>query len=182
MDMTRVDNLRVVSPPPIPAVTDGGSVALADDAAATATAAAAAAPQTAESSAPAPLAWFDRNGDGVIDNVSVMYGGDAYFGAAATPSSPTRMSVHAPQRQAHAAPHAAAAANATASPPVRGAHPATPQLLARAQATYAAHAAPRPVETRAAASAATATTVAPMSDAGYGWKNVGLVAPLGTPS
>jgi hypothetical protein len=78
------------------------------------------------------VAWFDLNGDGKIDNVPTLYGGDAYLDPGVDASSlddiANRLAFTAPTR-----PDARGSKHAPTSQPV-AAH-----QLARARAAYEAH-------------------------------------------
>jgi hypothetical protein len=71
------------------------------------------------------VAWFDLNGDGKIDNVPTMYGGDAYMnptGDSIDEQLADRIAIKAPQHG-----HVATS------------HGVNVHQLARARAAYAAH-------------------------------------------
>ena len=74
------------------------------------------------------VAWFDLNRDGRIDNVSTMYGGDAYLNP---PTDPATVDAQLADRISRTAP----------SQPHGATRPVTAHQLARARATYQAHAA-----------------------------------------
>jgi hypothetical protein len=105
MDIRSIANNRV-TPPPQPSAPEGSGGGLPGIAAFQ------------------RVAWFDLNGDGKIDNVPTLYGGDAYLDPSADSIDEQladRVAINAPQRH------------------VPGAHHATAHQLARARAAYTEH-------------------------------------------
>jgi hypothetical protein len=116
MDITSIGNTRVTAPPQ-PSAPDSSGDGLPGLAAFQ------------------RVAWFDLNGDGKIDNVPTLYGGDAYMDPSADSIDEQladRVAISAPSHHLHSARHV------------------TPERLARAQAAYAEHAAERVTEHAAA--------------------------------
>ncbi len=123
MDIAALANNRRVSSPVVAAPESGGRTS---------------APDVPVLNAMAHVAWFDLNGDGKIDNVSTMLGGDAYLDATGgttdiTPISVDRIAVPTPSSETwvHALP-----AHSREAAPAHAARPATPVQMARARAAY----------------------------------------------